>query len=55
MAAKISLSNNSNKKRTSIGHSTSTRYVSKNDRRNKKTYRGQGWVNGKFNPVYTGK
>jgi hypothetical protein len=30
------------KKVTSIGHSDFTRYNSKNDKRNKKPYRGQG-------------
>lgn len=30
------------KKVTSIGHSAFTRYSSKNDKRNKKLYRGQG-------------
>lgn len=30
------------KKVTAIGHSTRTRYNSKNDKRNKKRYRGQG-------------
>lgn len=30
------------KKATSIGHSVFTRYSSKNDKRNKKYYRGQG-------------
>lgn len=30
------------KKITSIGHSSLTRYKNKNDRKNKKYYRGQG-------------
>lgn len=29
-------------KKTSIGHSANTRYNSKNDKRTKKVYRGQG-------------
>lgn len=34
--------NSNNEKVTSIGHSRNTRFSSKNDKRNKKSYRGQG-------------
>lgn len=44
MATKVNVTNShrSKKKVTSIGRSVFTRYSSKNDKRNKKYYRGQG-------------